>query len=149
MDFKQGEMCMKKVIKNLAIGVLAVIIGGAVLLYGCTALFVNSVDQSIQETEESNKLLKDKAQEIVNNINWRREGDYLVGEFVNTTDKEIDYLEIEYKFIDSNGNVIDSSFVNESNIAPNETREIRIDTILANGYVSYELKVSEANNYNE
>ena len=140
---------MKKVIKNIIIGVLAVIIGGFVLLYGCTALFVNSVDQSIQETEKSNKLLKEQAQEIVNNINWKREGDYLVGEFTNTTDTEIDYLEIEYKFIDSNGKVIDSNFVNEVNIAPNETREISIDTMLANDYVSYELKVSEANNYNE
>ena len=140
---------MKKVIKNIIIGVLAIIIGGSILLYGCTALFVDSVDQSIQETEESNKLLKEQAQEIVNNINWKREGDYLVGEFTNTTDTEIDYLEIEYKFIDSNGKVIDSSIVNEVNIASNETRKISIDTMLADGYVSYELKVSEANNYNE
>ena len=136
---------MKKFMRGLLIGILAVVIGGVVLVVGCSALF----DTAIQQEEQRANDLKNEVQEIVNNIEWRQNGDYLVGEFTNTTDKKISYLEIQYKFMDNEGNVIDSSFTNETEISPGETREIQIDTYLANGYTQYEMIVNEANSYEE
>ena len=95
---------MKKFMKGLLIGILAVVIGGVVLVVGCSALF----DTAIQQEEQRENDLKNEVQEIVNNMEWRQNGDYLVGEFTNTTDKKISYLEIQYKFMDNEGNVIDS-----------------------------------------
>ena len=136
---------MKKFMKGLLIGILAVVIGGVVLVVGCSALF----DTAIQQEEQRANDLKNEVQEIVNNMEWRQNGDYLVGEFTNTTDIKISYLEIQYKFMDNEGNVIDSSFTNETEISPGETREIQIDTCLANGYTQYEMIVNEANSYEE
>ena len=136
---------MKKFMKGLLIGILAVVIGGVVLVVGCSALF----DSAIQQEEQRANDLKNEVQEIVNNMEWRQNGDYLVGEFTNTTDKKISYLEIQYKFMDNEGNVIDSSFTNETEISPGETREIQIDTYLANGYTQYKMIVNEANSYEE
>ena len=136
---------MKKFMKGLLIGILAVVIGGVVLVVGCSALF----DTAIQQEEQRANDLKNEVQEIVNNIEWRQNGDCLVGEFTNTTDVKISYLEIQYKFMDNEGNVIDSSFTNETEISPGETREIQIDTYLANGYTQYKMIVNEANSYEE
>ena len=136
---------MKKFMKGLLIGILAVVIIRVVLIVGCSALF----DIAIQEQEQEANDLKNEVQEIVNNMEWRQNGDYLVGEFTNTTDKKISYLEIQYKFMDNEGNVIDSSFTNETEISPGETREIQIDTCLANGYTQYKMIVNEANSYEE
>ena len=136
---------MKKIMKGLLIGILAVVIGGVVLVVGCSALF----DTAIQQEEQRANDLKNEVQEIVNNIEWRQNGDCLVGEFTNTTDVKISYLEIQYKFMDNEGNVIDSSFTNETEISPGETREIQIDTYLANGYTQYKMIVNEANSYEE
>ena len=136
---------MKKFMKGLLIGILAIVIGGVVLVVGCSALF----DTAIQQEEQRANDLKNEVQEIVNNMEWRQNGDYLVGEFTNTTDVKISYLEIQYKFMDNEGNVIDSSFTNETEISPGETREIQIDTCLANGYTQYEMIVNEANSYEE
>ena len=136
---------MKKFMKGLLIGILAVVIGGVVLVVGCSALF----DSAIQQEEQRANDLKNEVQEIVNNMEWRQNGDYLVGEFTNTTDKKISYLEIQYKFMDNEGDVIDSSITNETEISPGETREIQIDTCLANGYTQYEMIVNEANSYEE
>ena len=136
---------MKKFMKGLLIGILAVVIGGVVLVVGCSALF----DTAIQQEEQRANDLKNEVQEIVNNMEWRQNGDYLVGEFTNTTDVKISYLEIQYKFMDNEGNVIDSSFISETEISPGETREIQIDTCLANGYTQYKMIVNEANSYEE
>ena len=136
---------MKKFMKGLLIGILAIVIGGVVLVVGCSALF----DTAIQQEEQRANDLKNEVQEIVNNMEWRQNGDYLVGEFTNTTDKKISYLEIQYKFMANEGNVIDSSFTNETEISPGETREIQIDTYLANGYTQYKMIVNEANSYEE
>ena len=136
---------MKKFMKGLLIGILAVVIGGVVLVVGCSALF----DTAIQQEEQRANDLKNEVQEIVNNMEWRQNGDYLVGEFTNTTDVKISYLEIQYKFMDNESNVIDSSFTNETEISPGETREIQIDTCLANGYTQYKMIVNEANRYEE
>ena len=137
---------MKKFMRGLLIGILAVVLGGVLFVVGCSALFGMGVEQQEQEAND----LKNEVQEIVNNIEWSRNGDgYLVGEFTNTTDKKISYLEIQYKFMDDKGNVIDSSFTNESEISPGETREIQIDTCLAEGYTQYKMIVNEANSYEE
>ena len=136
---------MKKFMKGLLIGILAIVIGGVVLVVGCSALF----DTAIQQEEQRANDLKNEVQEIVNNMEWRQNGDYLVGEFTNTTDKKISYLEIQYKFMDNEGHVIDSSFTNETGTSQGATRAIQIDTCLANGYTQYEMIVNEANSYEE
>ena len=94
---------MKKFMRGLLIGILAVVLGGVLFVVGCSALFGMGVEQQEQEAND----LKNEVQEIVNNIEWsRKDGDYLVGEFTNTTDKKISYLEIQYKFMDDDGNVV-------------------------------------------
>jgi len=147
---------MKKFIKGLVITILAVIIGGAALMYGCTALFVESVDQAIEETEKEEKLFKDEVQVLFDQLEWEivRTDEWnctLEAKFTNTLDKEISYMEIDYKFFDANGNVIDASWTNESNIAPGETRLIKIYPIYSEEgeFASYEIILKEANHYEE
>lgn len=136
---------MFKLIRGIVIGILSVIVGGIILMVGCTAMLGNAVDETVQEMEQESVKLEQLAQDIVDNTVWERYDDALVGKFVNTTGQEIDYLEIEYKFLDANGVTIDSSWTCESDIAPGETREIKI--YVFEDFYEYILKVSEANDY--
>ncbi len=76
----------------------------------------------------SDEALNELAQSIVWTIvkdEWG--GATATGVLENTTDKTIDYIEIEYKFI-KDGITVDSSWTNALNIAPGEKVQIEIYT---------------------
>lgn len=143
---------IKRIFKGALILAGTIIVASGILAVGCTMMAsktVDVVDESLQEYEQYQDNNKAIAQAVVDEIEWTKEGDYLVGYFKNPLEEEIDYLEIEYKFKDANGVIIDSSFTNVSYIGAGEVAKIEIDTCLAEGYASYEITVSEANCYQE
>lgn len=116
--------------KKILIGI---IIGFVVIIGGCAALFsagVSSVDNAIKEVEEETIQNNNKVQEMADNINWEiKKETYstkIVGIFENTSEETLDYVEFEYKLINSEGTVIEKSFTNETNIDPGEKRKVEI-----------------------
>lgn len=116
--------------KKILIGI---IIGFVVIIGGCAALFgagVSSVDNAIKEVEQQTANADSKIQEMAKNIKWEVKKEAystkIVGVFENTSDEKIDYVEFEYKLIDSEGTVIESSFTNETEVSPGEKRKVEI-----------------------
>mgnify|MGYP004529067729 CR=1 FL=1 len=116
--------------KKILIGI---IIGFVVIIGGCAALFsagVSSVDNAIKEVEEETIQNNNKVQEMADNINWEIKKEAystkIVGIFENTSEETLDYVEFEYKLINSEGTVIEKSFTNETNIDPGEKRKVEI-----------------------
>ena len=82
--------------------------------------------------EEPNVHSNEALNDLVQNITWTIErGEFgdatAIGILENTTDKTIDYIEIEYKF-KKDGITVDSSWTNAVNIAPGEKVRIEIYT---------------------
>lgn len=82
--------------------------------------------------EEPNVHSDEALNELVQGITWTIErGEFgdatATGVLENTTDKTIDYIEIEYKF-KKDGITVDSSWTNVVNIAPGEKVRIEIYT---------------------
>lgn len=82
--------------------------------------------------EEPNVHSDEALNELVQGITWTIErGEFgdakAIGVLENTTDKTIDYIEIEYKF-KKDGITVDSSWTNVVNIAPGEKVRIEIYT---------------------
>ncbi len=117
---------MKKILIGIIIG-FVVVIGGCVALVGAG---VSSVDNAIKEVEQETEVNDQKVQEMAKAINWEvKKGDYstkIVGIFENTGDEVLDYVEFEYKLIDSNGTVIEKSFTNETEIEAGEKRKVEM-----------------------
>ena len=134
---------MKKILIGIIIG-FVVIVGGCAALVG---VGVSSVDNAIKEVEEESVENDNKLQLMAKNINWEvKKGSYdtkIVGIFENTSDEVLDYVEFEYKLIDSNGTVIESSFTNETEIEPGEKRKIEI-LCIENDFDKYEIKVKSS-----
>ena len=118
---------MNGVVKGILIG-LAVC--GLLGLGGCIATLliveetVEVVDDSIVEVEQESKELSEQYNKLVQGIEWTFETDeygetIVQGVLENTTDKEIEYIEIEYKFL-KEGIVVDSGWTNACNIAPKD-----------------------------
>lgn len=129
---------MKKILIGIIIG-FVVIIGGCVALAG---VGVSSVDNAIQEVEQQTVKEDAKVQEMAKNIKWEvKRGAYdtkIVGIFENTSDEKIDYVEFEYKLIDSDGTVIESSFTNETEVSPGEKRKVEI-LCIENDFAKFEI----------
>ena len=109
--------------------------------------FVEAMEEAIT-VEEPNVHSDEVLNEIVQSIVWTLRQDEFgetiaTGILENTTDKTIDYIEIEYKFI-KDGVTVDSSFTNETNIAPNEKVKVEIwtyeefDTLVVEGSDGWE-----------
>ena len=82
--------------------------------------------------EEPNVHSDEALNELVQKIVWTIERDewgdtIATGVLENTTNKTIDYIEIDYKF-KKDGVTVDSSFTNAINIAPGEKVKIEIYT---------------------
>lgn len=114
------------------------------LLVGCSSEVVEEPQGEvgtkeptiIEVTEEPNAvevvLTDEVLNELVSKIEWEfvadEWGDTIAsGVLENTTDQEIDYIEIEYKF-KKDGITVDSSWTNAVNIAPGEKVMIEIWT---------------------
>lgn len=117
---------MKKVIVGVLIGIV-VVIGG------CAAMFtagVSSVDKAVNQVKEDTVKNDSKVQDLAKDMSWEVEKDQfttkIVGTFENKSNEKIDYLQFDYKLIDKEGTVIESSFTNETDIMPKEKRKVEI-----------------------
>ncbi len=133
--------------KKILIGI---IIGFVVIIGGCAALFgagVSSVDNAIKEVEQQTVKEDTKVQEMAKNIKWEVKKDAystkIVGVFENTSDEKIEYVEFEYKLIDSDGTVIESSFTNETEVSPGEKRKVEI-LCIENDFEKFEVNAKSS-----
>ena len=134
---------MKKVLLGIIIG-FVVIVGGCVALVGAG---MSGVDNAVKEVEKETVKNDNKLQEMAKDIKWKvKKGDYsteIVGIFENTSAEVIDYIEFEYKLMNSEGTVIEKSFTNETEIEPGEKRKIEI-LCSENDFDKYDIKVKSS-----
>ncbi|WP_195335396.1 FxLYD domain-containing protein [Paraclostridium bifermentans] len=129
---------MKKVIVGILIGIV-VVIGG------CAAMFtagVSSVDKAVNQVKEDTVKNDSKVQDLAKDMSWEVEKDQfttkIVGTFENKSNEKIGYLQFDYKLIDKEGIVIESSFTNETDIMPKEKRKVEI-LCSKNNFDKYEI----------
>lgn len=123
---------MKKTIKGMLIALGVILLVGMVGCVSSVFLVGTAVNEAIEEVEQESVENSTTYDELVQAIEWSvvtdEYGDTtLTGVLTNTTDKEIDYIEIEYKFI-KDGVTVDSSFTNEVNVGVGESVQIKIYT---------------------
>ena len=103
------------------------------LLVGCSSEQpAEPVEPTVVEPEEPVVSYDEILNGLVKNITWTIEKDawgdtIATGVLENTTDEEIEYIEIEYKF-KKDDITVDSSWTNAINIAPGEKVQIEIYT---------------------
>lgn len=94
-------------------------------------LMTEALEEAIiveEPSVHSDEALNELVQKIVWTIERDEWGDTIAtGVLENTTNKTIDYIEIDYKF-KKDGVTVDSSFTNAINIAPGEKVKIEIYT---------------------
>ena len=94
-------------------------------------LMTEALEEAIiveEPSVHSDEALNELVQKIVWTIEKDEWGDTIAtGVLENTTNKTIDYIEIDYKF-KKDGVTVDSSFTNAINIAPGEKVKIEIYT---------------------
>ncbi len=129
---------MKKVIVGILIGIV-VVIGG------CAAMFtagVSSVDKAVNQVKEDTVKNDSKVQDLAKDMSWEVEKDQfttkIVGTFENKSNEKIGYLQFDYKLIDKEGTVIESSLTNETDIMPKEKRKVEI-LCSKNNFDKYEI----------
>ena len=133
---------MKKVLKGVLIAFGVILLVGMVGCVASVALVGTAVDETITEMEqeiEENNITYD---ELVQAIEWNTVTDEfglttVTGVLTNTTDKEIDYIEVEYKFI-KDGVTVDSSFINATDIQPGES--VKLDIMTVEEFDNFEVK---------
>ena len=102
----------------------------AVLLVGCSPMMddktiIEIPQEGVTIPPHDVPLTNEQLNELVQNIEWTfvenewTEQTTATGVLENTTDKTIEYIEIEYKFI-RDGITVESSFTNLVNIEPGE-----------------------------
>lgn len=120
----------------LAIGAIVAIAGCVFSIFLVEQKRINDTHNSIEQYQyekikadyESTPTISD----LKINPGWtnRKDGNYVYisGSVTNTSDtKTISYFEVEAKFINSNGDVIDSDWTNDSkDLEPGETRQFEI-----------------------
>lgn len=138
---------MKKFFKVLGLGTL-LLMGGCTFV-GCvaTGVAIETVDQVATEIENENNAQQEAIDKMFENAEWEivRE-EYLtkiVTTVENTSDVEIDYLEVNYKLYDEEGVVIEDSWTNATDILPNEKRKIEI-LVLEDEFVDWSYTVTSS-----
>ena len=135
-------MKMKKLLQ--VFGIILILMGAGCSFVGCVAF--QAVDEVATEMVEESNNQEEVVQEMFKNVEWVKTEDMfsttLSCTITNTSDFEIDYLEVEYKLLDANGVVIEKSFTNETDIAPGETRLIEIMVFEDYTDFQYEVKAS-------
>lgn len=102
----------------------------AVLLVGCSPMMddktvIEIPQEGVTIPAQDIALTDEQLNELVQNIEWTFEENEwteqttVTGVLENTTDKTIEYIEIEYKFI-RDGITVESAFTNLVNIEPGE-----------------------------
>ena len=128
---------MKNVLKGVLIALGVIMLVGMVGCVASVALVGTAVDETITEMEENNATYD----ELVQAIEWHAVNEFglttVTGVLTNTTDKEIDYIEVEYKFI-KDGVVVDSSFINATDIQAGES--VKLDIMTVEEFDNFEVK---------
>ena len=124
---------MKKVLKGVLIALGVILLVGMVGCVASVALVGTAVDETITEMEQEIEENNTTYDELVQAVEWNTVTDEfglttITGVLTNTTDKEIDYIEVEYKFI-KDGVVVDSSFINATDIQAGESVKLDIMTV--------------------
>ena len=134
---------MKKVLKGVLIALGVILLVGMVGCVASVALVGTAVDETITEMEQELEENNATYDELVQAIEWQVVTDEIFGAttvtgvLTNTTDKEIDYIEVEYKFI-KDGVTVDSSFINATDIQPGES--VKLDIITVEEFDNFEVK---------
>ena len=133
---------MKKVLKGVLIAFGVILLVGMVGCVASVALVGTAVDETITEMEQEIEENNATYDELVQAIEWHTVTDEfglttVTGVLTNTTDKEIDYIEVEYKFI-KDGVTVDSSFINATDIQPGES--VKLDIMTVEEFDSFEVK---------
>ena len=121
------------------------------LLVGCSQ-DVEQVEPEQQKVIKEDKTIEEKHltyNDLINDIEWSMATDEygdttVTGLLTNKTDKEIEYIEIEYKFI-KDGVTVDSSWTNAINIEPGESVSVEIYTF--EEFDTMKVKDSEAKDW--
>ena len=133
---------MKKVLKGVLIALGVILLVGMVGCVASVALVGTAVDETITEMEQEIEENNATYDELVQAVEWNTVTDEfglttITGVLTNTTDKEIDYIEVEYKFI-KDGVVVDSSFINATDIQAGES--VKLDIMTVEEFDSFEVK---------
>ena len=133
---------MKKVLKGVLIALGVIMLVGMVGCVASVALVGTAVDETITEMEQELEENNATYDELVQAIEWHTVTDEfglttVTGVLTNTTDKEIDYIEVEYKFI-KDGVTVDSSFINATDIQPGES--VKLDMMTVEEFDNFEVK---------
>ena len=133
---------MKKVLKGVLIALGVILLVGMVGCVASVALVGTAVDETITEMEQEIEENNATYDELVQAVEWNTVTDEfglttVTGVLTNTTDKEIDYIEVEYKFI-KDGVVVDSSFINATDIQAGES--VKLDIMTVEEFDSFEVK---------
>ena len=134
---------MKKVLKGVLIALGVILLVGMVGCVASVALVGTAVDETITEMEQELEENNATYDELVQAVEWQVVTDEIFGAttvtgvLTNTTDKEIDYIEVEYKFI-KDGVTVDSSFINATDIQPGES--VKLDIMTVEEFDSFEVK---------
>ena len=123
---------MKKVLKGVLIVLGVIMLVGMVGCVASVALVGTAVDETITEMEQELEENNATYDELVQAIEWNTVTDEfglttVTGILTNTTEEEIDYIEVEYKLV-KDGITVENSFTNATNIMPGESVKIEIFT---------------------
>lgn len=123
---------MKKVLKGVLIVLGIIMLVGMVGCVGSVLLVGTAVDEAVTEMEQEIEENNVAYNELVQAIEWDVVTDEfgftaITGILTNTTEKEIDYIEVEYKLV-KDGVTVEKSFTNATDIMPGENVKIEIFT---------------------
>lgn len=132
---------MKKVLKGVLIAFGIILLVGMVGCVASVALVGTAVNEAVEEVEKVSAENNATYDELVQAMEWQVVEDFgfttVTGVLTNTTDKEIDYIEIEYKFF-KDGVTVDSSFINATDIQPGES--VKLDIMTVEEFDNFEVK---------
>ena len=101
---------MKTVLK-IALGI---ILGFVILIGGCSALFVNSVDEAINETVDQTDKYEFIEEPTLSTNEYGNQ--IIVGVIKNNTSVDKDYIQVSFTLYDANGNNIGTAWTNTNNL---------------------------------
>ena len=123
---------MKTVLK-IALGI---ILGFVVLIGGCSALFVNSVDEAINETVDQTDKYEFIEEPTLSTNEYGNQ--IIVGVIKNNTSVDKDYIQVSFTLYDANGNNIGTAWTNTNNLKAGGTWKFEAG-ILEDNVESFEI----------
>ena len=123
---------MKTVLK-IALGIILAFV---VLIGGCSALFVNSVDEAINETVDQTDKYEFIEEPTLSTNEYGNQ--IIVGVIKNNTSVDKDYIQVSFTLYDANGNNIGTAWTNTNNLKAGGTWKFEA-MISEDGMATFEL----------